>query len=149
MSSTWAQTMQGTAAEYLVCLDLQKQGYDAFLTNQGMKYDVVVDVHGKLYRLQVKSCAKVTLESGSRNWTYKFRLTKTSGRTRTAISASNADFLALVAFDIGAVAYMPISDELPKAIKLRPPGTVKTNWMKQPNNIDEFSFTKLLKELAE
>ncbi len=45
----------GKAAEHLVVADLILSGYRAYLTDQGLPYDVVVDVGGRLYRVQVKA----------------------------------------------------------------------------------------------
>ena len=45
----------GKAAEHLVCADLIIQGYRAYLSDQGLPYDAVVDVSGHLIRVQIKS----------------------------------------------------------------------------------------------
>ncbi len=42
----------GKAAEHLVVADLILSGYRAYLTEQGLPYDVVVDHEGRLYRVQ-------------------------------------------------------------------------------------------------
>ena len=43
----------GKAGEYLVCADLITQGFIAYPSEQGLKYDVVVDTGKKLYKIQV------------------------------------------------------------------------------------------------
>ena len=48
----------GKAAEHLVCADLIMSGYRAFLSDQGLPYDILVDVDGALLRVQVKSTRK-------------------------------------------------------------------------------------------
>ena len=45
----------GKAAEHLVVADLILSGYRAYLTEQGLPYDVVIDYEGRLYRVQVKA----------------------------------------------------------------------------------------------
>lgn len=45
----------GKAAEHLVVADLILSGYRAYLSDQGLPYDVVIDASGVLLRLQVKS----------------------------------------------------------------------------------------------
>lgn len=46
----------GKAAEHLVAADLILQGYRCFLSDQGLPYDLVVDMAGQLIRLQCKAC---------------------------------------------------------------------------------------------
>ena len=48
----------GKAAEHLVCADLIMQGYRAFLSDQGLPYDILVDVQGVFVRVQVKATRK-------------------------------------------------------------------------------------------
>jgi hypothetical protein len=48
----------GKAAEHLVCADLLMKGYNAFLSDQGLPYDVVIDLGRRLVRVQVKGTAK-------------------------------------------------------------------------------------------
>ena len=43
----------GKAGEHLACFDLISQGYHAFLSDQGLPYDIVLDIDGELRRIQV------------------------------------------------------------------------------------------------
>jgi hypothetical protein len=45
----------GKAAEHLVCADLILRGYRAFLSDQGLPYDVLVEAGQRLVRIQVKA----------------------------------------------------------------------------------------------
>ena len=45
----------GKAGEYLVCADLILKGYIAFLSEQGLPYDVLLDNGNKLVKIQVKT----------------------------------------------------------------------------------------------
>ena len=45
----------GKAGEYLVCADLILKGFVAYPSEQGLPYDVVLDIDGKLYKVQVKT----------------------------------------------------------------------------------------------
>lgn len=45
----------GRAGEYFAIYELIKQGYPAFLSDQGLSYDIAVDIGGVLARGQVKS----------------------------------------------------------------------------------------------
>lgn len=49
------ELQMGKAGEHLVCADLILQGYNAFMADQGLPYDVVVDTDGKIHKVQVKS----------------------------------------------------------------------------------------------
>ena len=40
----------GKAGEYLVCADLILNGYVAFLSEQGLPFDIVLDYNNKLYK---------------------------------------------------------------------------------------------------
>ena len=44
----------GKAAEHLVCYDLLLKGYNAFLSDQGLPYDIIVDLGSRILRVQVK-----------------------------------------------------------------------------------------------
>ena len=47
----------GKAGEYLVCCDLVMKGFVAFLSEQGLPYDVLLDNGSKLLKIQVKTCS--------------------------------------------------------------------------------------------
>jgi len=49
----------GKAGEYLVCADLIVKGYVAFPSEQGLPFDVVLDVQGRLLRVQVKTTRRL------------------------------------------------------------------------------------------
>ena len=45
--------MIGVAGEHLVCFDLITRGFTCFMTEQGLPYDVIADINGKLVKVQV------------------------------------------------------------------------------------------------
>jgi hypothetical protein len=45
----------GKAGQHYACYDLIKQGYNAFLSDEGLLYDVLVDHENTFYRIQVKT----------------------------------------------------------------------------------------------
>ncbi len=106
----------GRAAEHLVVADLIVQGYRAFLTDQGLPYDVVVDVDGRLYRIQVKATCKArnvntvkrTADRGER-YAYTWHVRRVGKKGRKRLSDSDCDVLALVALDVKRIAYVPVS----------------------------------------
>lgn len=144
------EALQGLAAEYMVCADLCKAGYPAFLANAGSRYDVVVDINSRLLRIQVKSREKKAIPSKSHSKeTYKFRIWR-DGKGQKPINTHEVDVVALVAMDIGAIAYISPSYCLEKkSLQLKPPGAEITTRAKQAQNIDQFPFAKLLEELRQ
>ena len=56
--TTQSDLQTGVAGEHLVCADLITRGYNAYLSDQGLPYDVVADIGGKLYKIQVKTTSK-------------------------------------------------------------------------------------------
>ena len=101
----------GRASEHLVVADLIVHGYRAFLTDQGLPYDVVVDLSGRLIRVQVKAAcfarnanAQGRLPRNAYIWAVR-RIGKL-GRKR--LTDASCDIIALVALDVKRVAYVPV-----------------------------------------
>jgi predicted AAA+ superfamily ATPase len=66
----------GKAGEYLVCADLIAKGYVAYLSEQGLPYDVVLDTGDSLLKIQVKATRthKQTPQRVSNINTYAFNV---------------------------------------------------------------------------
>lgn len=115
----------GKAAEHLVCADLILAGYRAFLSDQGLPYDIVVDVAGRMVRLQVKSTLKpknANAAGRSPNWVYHFHARRRGRFAKGArLSKEHCDIIAFVALDIRTVAYLPV-DDVGQTVSLFPPG---------------------------
>jgi hypothetical protein len=115
----------GKAAEHLVCADLILAGYRAFLSDQGLPYDVVVDAGRRLVRIQVKSTIKpknANTAGRSPNWVYHFHARRRGkGAKGERLSEAHCDLLAFVALDIRTVAYLPVRD-VGQTVSLFPPG---------------------------
>ena len=99
----------GKAAEHLVVADLLLQGHNAFLSDQGLPFDVVVvGNRGQLCRVQVKATQAPMIRAKSNNTPhYRFGLRHAKGNIR-AMSAADVDVMALVALQIRKIAYLPI-----------------------------------------
>lgn len=95
------ELQKGKAGEHLVCADLILQGYNAFLSDAGQNYDVLVDHEGKLFKIQVRSSEKPWK---LRNL-YRFGMREGKKHNQKAIYCS--DCYAFVALDIRKIAYMP------------------------------------------
>lgn len=118
----------GKAGEHLVCADLILQGYRAFLSDQGLPYDVLVDDGRKLHRVQVKSSlAPKNVNSKGRNeriaYSWSVRRRGKDGASR--LTNDDCDIVAFVALDTGEVAYLPIT-ECGQTVQLRRTGAVST-----------------------
>ena len=96
----------GKAGEHLVCFDLICQGISAFLSDQGLPYDVLLDLDGVVRRVQVKTCSQPGDYGKSKN-VYRFSLRSAKGANRV-IKAVNLDYVAFVFLDIKTVQYIPV-----------------------------------------
>lgn len=101
----------GNAAEHIVCADLILQGYRAFLADHGSPYDVIADMGDRLLRVQVKGCLQPrNCAAGDRDEQVRYSWNIRRGRHgNQKFTAENCDVIALVALDIRAVAYVPIT----------------------------------------
>jgi len=130
----------GKAAEHLVVADLILSGYRAYLTEQGLPYDVVLDHEGKLYRIQVKAtrCAKKVPTRGAVGTGYLFQVRRAGKRGRRQYANAEFDIIALVALDIRVIAYLPFEKRILQTIHLRPPGHCPSARTERTRTIDQF-----------
>lgn len=140
----------GKAAEHIVCADLILSGHRAFLTDQGLPYDVVFDHGGRLLRVQVKSTTRprpVPGRPGSGD-NYSFNIRRAGKGGRRKIENGVFDLIALVALDIRVIAYIPVPDHVRQLIHLRVPGCHKAHGNKIHGNIDDYPIEKALSEMG-
>lgn len=109
--SAFTKVRVGKAAEHRVCADLLLKGFNAFVTDAGLPYDVVVEVGNKLWRIQVKA----TLKPRSRHarggeLRYVFLLGPKGARHTRPLDITDCDLIALVALDINTTAYLAVGD---------------------------------------
>ena len=112
----------GKAGEHLVCFDLIMQGYNVFLADQGLPFDIILEKDSKLLRIQVKSTLHLVTYTNAHS-VYRFGLRQGAGNKSRARTADEVDYYAFVALDIKKIAYIPIKNLLGK--------TTKTNVIKQ------------------
>lgn len=108
----------GKCGEYYAIFTLSKQGYTVYGSDQGLPYDIIVDVEGTLLRGQVKSTWG-TGDYGKSKSVYRFGTRSGKGGKRT--KALMCDFYAFVAIHDEKIGFMA-SDELISSIN---PGIVK------------------------
>lgn len=138
----------GKAAEHLVVADLILAGYRAFLTDQGLPYDVVIDDGGYLYRVQVKSTRSERLVPQRLAPTpgYLFHTRRAGKAGRRRYKGNEFDLVALVALDIRTIAYLPFA-EVRDCIILRPPNYVPRRGTSRLENINQFPIQKAIARL--
>jgi hypothetical protein len=140
----------GKAAEHLVVADLILSGYRAYLTDQGLPYDVVIDCAGTLYRVQVKATreAKKLPARGAVGMGYLFHVRRAGKGGRRQYAQNEFDIVALVAMDIRVIAYLPFSESILQTIHLRPPGHQHRPRAERRRNIDQFPVEAAIGVLA-
>lgn len=102
----------GKAGEYLVCADLILKGHVAFPSEQGLPYDVVADICGRLYRVQVKTTRGLRAVPQRRDYMtgYLFHVGKCGKGGFKSYGESDADLFALVALDTKTISYLPAAE---------------------------------------
>lgn len=148
-------TRIGAAASHIVCADLLLRGYTAFLAAEGARYDIVLDVRGRLLRVQAKGSTSPASRARQRP-VYRFATRRADRRAPEAkhqlwrYGPDSVDLLALVAIDIRVVAYLPVVGQVPFGINFYPPATppfIRKNQHARVN-IDEAPIEEALTELG-
>lgn len=140
----------GKAAEHLVCADLMLAGYRVFLSDQGLPYDLLVDLGGRFIRVQVKSTCRpknANAQGRSPNMVYVFNVRRRGKNSKgERLSSKHCDVVALVALDTRTVAYMPIRS-VPQTVALYPIGYTFPGKYKRSRYacIDGFPFAEAVK----
>jgi hypothetical protein len=136
----------GKAAEHLVCADLLMKGYNAFLSDQGLPYDVVIDLGWRLFRVQVKGTAKpknpmprLRISDG-----YFFHVRRAGRGSRRVYGEDEFDLYALVALDIHAVAYFARDELDSQTICVRVPGITYGPGGKMARRFEDGSATRAI-----
>ena len=99
----------GKAGEYLVCADLIMRGYTAYPSEQGLPYDVVLDINGALYKVQVKATRthKETPQRKTSIPIYQFNIGRNGkGGKRSFYDDGAINLFAVVALDQGHIGYI-------------------------------------------
>ena len=135
----------GIAGEHIVCADLILQGYIAYMSEQGLHYDVVVDLDGRLIRIQVKTTKTFKAVPQRKDYTpgYLFNIRRCGKGGRKMYGDKDVDIFALVAIEENAVGYIPIS-KIKTSMCFRTKKFVyKTN--EKGRYLQDFSFEKCIK----
>lgn len=102
----------GKAGEYLVCADLILRGYTAFPSEQGLPYDVVADINGRLLKVQVKATRGLRKVPQRKNDAsgYLFHITRCGKGGVKSYQVDDVDLFALVALDEKVIGYAVPTD---------------------------------------
>ncbi|HIF6607507.1 group I intron-associated PD-(D/E)XK endonuclease [Serratia sp. TKO39] len=100
----------GKCGEYYAIFTLAKQGFVAYPSDQGLPYDVVVDVGGRLLRGQVKSTMG-RRDYGRMKDVYRWGTRSSKGANRPTLAAK-CDFYAFVSISDEKIAFMATSEIL-------------------------------------
>ena len=101
----------GKAGEYLVCADLILQGFIAFPSEQGLPFDVVVGVDGRLAKVQVKTTRQPVNvpQRKTRTPAYLFHVMRAGKKGKQRYAKTDVDLFALVALDARTIGYVAVS----------------------------------------
>ena len=102
----------GRAGQYLTMSDLLEKGVQVFDTGEGVNYDLVVDINGRLIRLQVKTTQKPRLLHKHSKPIYFFNIRRAGKRGKRQYEIGEFDGFALVALDIRKVFYLPFDGKV-------------------------------------
>lgn len=141
----------GRAAEHLVCANLLMSGVSAMLTEQGMPFDLIADIGSQLFRIQVKGTLRARrLRPGSSAdcWAYIWPVKHRGKRKAGArLSTAHCDIVALVALDVGLIAYLPVQ-VASQTMQLRGPGALdaakRRNGWGWTRTVDQFPFSEAI-----
>lgn len=140
----------GKAAEHLVCADLMLAGHRVFLSDQGLPYDLLVDLGDRFVRVQVKSTCRpknANAKGRAANIVYVFHARRRGKNGKgVRLSVSHCDVIALVALDTRVIAYMPVS-AVAQTVSLYPSGYHFSGKFKRSRYaaIDGFPFAEAIK----
>lgn len=99
----------GRAGEHLVVADLILKGYKAFLTDQGLPFDVVLENDNNLYKIQVKTTLAPSFvpQRVKRTLKYLFHVKRCGKNGIKKYTMSDVDIFALIALDTKEIGYIP------------------------------------------
>lgn len=117
---TSKELQTGKAGEYLVCADLILKGFVAFLSEQGLPYDVLLDNGTKLLRIQVKTTSRTrrVQQRAVESKAYVFNVKRHGKGHIQRYGENEIDLFALVCLDTMKIGYLKTKD-MPETINIR------------------------------
>jgi hypothetical protein len=110
----------GKAGEYIVCADLIIKGFIAYLSEQGLPYDVVIDNGKRLLKCQVKttSLPRKIPQRNKDTFAYIFNIKRHGKNNIKKYLEGDVDLFALVELETRTVGYLTNAN-MPETINLR------------------------------
>ena len=102
----------GRAGQFITIADLLIEGIQAYGTDEGVNYDIVADVGGKLLKIQVKATRKPRLLTVKSKPIYFFQIKRSGKSGIKYYTVGDFDIFALVALDIRKVFYLPFNEKV-------------------------------------
>ena len=100
----------GKAGEYLACAELILRGHTAFLSEQGLPFDVIADIGGRLLRVQVKTTRgprSVPQRKNTHTPAYLYHIKRCGKGGKCTYAEQDVDIFALVALDTRDIGFLP------------------------------------------
>ena len=112
--------MIGVAGEHLACFDLITRGYTCFMTEQGLPYDIIADINGKLVKVQVKTTRTHSEAPQRKNHypSYMFNVRRCGKGGRKLYGENDVDIFAVVCVETKQVGYVS-ADRMPSTLSVR------------------------------
>lgn len=135
----------GKAGEYLVCADLILKGFVAFLSEQGLPYDVLLDIGDRIYKVQVKTTSDVRVvpQRKTESKMYIFNIKKHGKNNLKRYTANDVDLYALVCLKTRQVGYL-LPKDMPETINIRADELRGTHY--DEKGLQDYQHAMLLKD---
>lgn len=139
----------GRAGEHLVCADILARGYECFIAEGRLPYDVVADICGRMVRIQVKTTSGIKACPQRKNHTpvYMWNARKFGKGSRHSYAETDADLVAYVALDRKLIAYRT-SERIAQSTVLRIADYRDRYYGKTGQFVEDFPFEKAVAELG-
>lgn len=139
----------GRAGEHLVCADILSRGYECFIAEGRLPYDLVADINGKMVRIQVKTTGGIKPCPQRKNHTpvYMWNARKFGKGSRHSYTPTDTDLVAYVALDRRVIAYRT-SERIAQSTVLRIREYADAYQCKTGAFVDEFPLEKALQEIG-
>jgi hypothetical protein len=110
----------GKAGEYLACADLIMKGLIAYLSEQGLPYDILIDTGKRLLRCQVKTTEypRPVPQRNKQSFAYRFNVKRHGKGNKSRYGDGEVDVFALVELEHRTVVYV-VTKDMPETINIR------------------------------
>lgn len=139
----------GRAGEHLVCADILSRGYECFIAEGRLPYDVVADINGRMIRIQVKTTSGIRPCPQRLNHTpvYMWNARKFGKGSRHSYHPTDTDLVAYVALDRRVIAYRT-SERIAQSTVLRIAEYRDQYQSKTGGFVEDFPLEKALQEFG-